>query len=378
MDSSPLYRSPRIKTSLKKLLSTQRFLDVQDPIKIAGQLESLERTSEKIDFLDYVAIMREEKKGELEVELIKKNEPLLRQFISNLRAKIQKNKLDEAQSGLDNSLGALFNFVSKRRKSHVKGKLDSRGSYLRAVIDVNRRKMLNNKFEAFLSKVNKECSPTPKNCGENESPIIPRHNLNPELTPKFKRSVSIPSSDKVVYKRQKSMQKGNPIINVTQTESNITPDSDVMLAPTYRSRLKEKNQKVFERVNERKNSVLMLLKFWQQDRFESQHSKSNRMNSPTLIRRKFLLNQKRIEEKKSQELKKHTDKYTDTVAKYKPSSSIELLHTRLGTIITHKPKTLKDKIVKGVQSNNGNKSEDSKGISRFFTKRRVSKKPKSK
>jgi len=131
----------------RKLMSTYKFHDLSNKNLILKELTSKHSNfREKVAFLDYIAVTREEKKQQEDIEKIKRNEPIIRRFYNILRNKVAMKKFKDKQKKENANLGfKMFRNNFQKRRSTVHGK---NPKHQDARIQ---REHLNRKFEEYLN-----------------------------------------------------------------------------------------------------------------------------------------------------------------------------------------------------------------------------------
>ena len=108
--------------SPKNFINHKKFqiFDVNDKDKVLSKLNLIKSVDTKMEFLDFVAYVREEKKEELEFQKIRENERLLRKFIFNVRDSIQQRKLSQFNAHFSSGIKVFAEMVKdKRTTSHT-------------------------------------------------------------------------------------------------------------------------------------------------------------------------------------------------------------------------------------------------------------------
>ena len=93
-----------------------QIFDVNDKEKVLQKLKLIKSVDTKMEFLDFVAYVREEKKEELEFQKIRENERLLRKFVKNVRQSIQQRKLNQFNAHFTSGIKVFAELLKDKDK----------------------------------------------------------------------------------------------------------------------------------------------------------------------------------------------------------------------------------------------------------------------
>lgn len=267
---------------------TFKFVDVFNKELLSKEIKKLGTFKRKMRFLDHVAKLRETGSEALDELQLKKNDKIIRKFIAKLKRKVLIKRRAEEQQKSRNSFSQLasmrainlhnVNKISMRKKRtddiYNTKVLERRTS----AIDINEEngetRLLTNRFKSYISIVQKIA----------ESPIIPSRRIYSN-TPSIEQKQKPFSMSMLPFKSENMISFRRRDRKLQQTVTEIDNQ--------YFHRLVDENEERSKKIEKRKKSMIFIIDLWKHQLNENKKAKFMVLNSPTLNKKKILIQSNR-------------------------------------------------------------------------------------